>query len=88
MKEQGYDTGGTDAWMGMWGAAGIPAAQQQRMANALNAVVSSAEFKQITIDRFAAVAEFRERAVMDRQLRYELSHWEPIIKASGFKPQS
>lgn len=88
MKEQGYDTGGSDAWMGMWGAAGIPAAEQQRMANALNSVVSTPEFKQIATDRFVAVAEFRERSVMDRQLRYELSHWEPIIKASGFKPSS
>lgn len=87
MKEQGYDTGGSDGWMGMWGAAGIPASEQQRVANALNAAISTPEFKQIAADRFVAVAEFRERTVMDRQLRYELSHWEPIIKVSGFKPQ-
>ena len=86
MKEQGFDTGGTDGWMGLWGAAGIPMAEQQRVANALATVVASPEFKEAAVSRFVAVAEFRERTVVDRQLRYELNHWEPIIKASGFKP--
>ncbi len=87
MKEQGFDTGGTDGWMGLWGAAGIPAAEQQRLANALATVVGTSDFKEQAVNRFVAVAEFRERPVVDRQLRYELSHWAPIIKASGFKPQ-
>ena len=86
MREQGFDTGGTDGWMGLWGAADIPVAEQQRLANALAAVVASPDFKEQAGNRFVAVAEFRERAVVDRQLRYELSHWGPIIKASGFKP--
>jgi tripartite-type tricarboxylate transporter receptor subunit TctC len=31
---------------------------------------------------------FRNAAEMDRLQRAELAHWEPIIKASGFKPDS
>jgi tripartite-type tricarboxylate transporter receptor subunit TctC len=87
MKEQGFDTGGTDGWMGMWGPAGVPAAEVNRIANALQAVLVSPEVKEQIVNRFVAVAEFREGPIVDRQLRYELSHWDPIIKASGFKPQ-
>ena len=87
MKEQGFDTGGTDGWMGMWGPAGVPAAEVNRIANALQAVLATPEVKEQIVNRFVAVAEFREGPVVDRQLRYELSHWGPIIKASGFTPQ-
>ncbi len=87
MKEQGFDTGGTDGWMGMWGPAGVPRAEVDRIANALQAVLASPEVKEQIVNRFVALADFREGALVDRQLRYELSHWEPIIKASGFKPQ-
>lgn len=87
MKEQGFDTGGTDGWMGMWGPAGVPAAEVNRIASALQAVLATPEVKEQIVNRFVAVAEFREGPVVDRQLRYELSHWGPIIKASGFTPQ-
>jgi tripartite-type tricarboxylate transporter receptor subunit TctC len=86
MKEQGFDTGGTDGWMGMWGPAGVPRAEVDRIASALQAVLATPEVKDQIVNRFVAVAEFREGSVVDRQLRYELRHWDPIIKASGFKP--
>lgn len=87
MKEQGFDTGGTDGWMGMWGPAGVPRAEVDRIANALQAILAMPDVKEQVVNRFVAVADFREGPVVDRQLRYELSHWDPIIRASGFKPQ-
>jgi tripartite-type tricarboxylate transporter receptor subunit TctC len=86
MAEQGFDTGGSNGWMGMWGPAGLPRAELERMQNALRTVLDMADVKQAILTNFVQVAEFRGGADVDKQLKSELDHWGPIIKASGFKP--
>lgn len=87
LAEQGFDTGGTDGWMGMWGPAGMPKAELERMQVAIKSVLEAPDVKEMMLSKFIALADYRTGADADKQLKYELDHWGPIIKASGFKPQ-
>jgi tripartite-type tricarboxylate transporter receptor subunit TctC len=86
MAEQGFDTGGGNGWMGMWAPANLPRAELERMQAALKVVLEQPDVKELTISKLLQVAEYRSAAEVDRQLKAELDHWGPIIKASGFKP--
>lgn len=87
MAEQGFDTGGDDGWMGLWGPAKMPAAEVQRLQEALKQVLAMPDVKDTLLTKFLQVPDFRPGSEVDRTLQAELAHWEPIIKASGFKPQ-
>ena len=87
MAEQGFDTGGDDGWMGMWGPAGLPAAEVDRMQRALQFVLGLPEVKEMMLTRFLQAADYQPGAAVDKTLAAELAHWGPIIKASGFTPQ-
>lgn len=87
MPEQGFDTGGDDAWMGLWGPAKLNPAELERMQKALQAVLSLPEVKELMMGKLLQVADYQPGAAVDKQLAAELAHWGPIIKASGFKPQ-
>jgi tripartite-type tricarboxylate transporter receptor subunit TctC len=87
MAEQGFDTGGEDAWMGLWGPARLPEAELARMQKALQFVLNLPEVKEIMQTRLLQVADYAPGSWADKQLQAELAHWAPIIKASGFKPQ-
>lgn len=87
MAEQGFDTGGDDGWMGMWGPAGLPAAEVDRMQRALQFVLGLPEVREMMLTRFLQAADYQPGAAVDRTLAAELAHWGPIIKASGFTPQ-
>lgn len=86
MLEQGFDTGGTNGWMGMWGPAGLPKAELERMQAALKQVLDLPDVKRAILDNFVQLADYQPGSEVDKQLQYELAHWGPIIKASGFKP--
>ncbi len=86
MAEQGFDTGGDDGWMAVWGPAKLPKAELERMQNALKTVLNSPEIKEILLTKFLQVSDYQSGADVDRQLQAELAHWGPIIKASGFTP--
>lgn len=87
MAEQGFDTGGDDGWMGVWGPAKMPAAEVQRLQDALRQVLAMPDVKDTLLTKFLQVPDFRPGSEVDKSLQAELAHWEPIIKASGFKPQ-
>jgi tripartite-type tricarboxylate transporter receptor subunit TctC len=87
MAEQGFDTGGDDGWMGMWGPAGLPAAEVERMQRALQFVLGLPEVKEMMLTRFLQAADYQPGSAVDKALAAELAHWGPIIKASGFTPQ-
>jgi tripartite-type tricarboxylate transporter receptor subunit TctC len=87
MAEQGFDTGGDDGWMGLWGPAKLAPAELDRMQNALKTVLGQPEVKDQMMSRLLQVADYRPGAEVDKTLQAELAHWAPIIKASGFKPQ-
>ncbi len=87
MAEQGFDTGGDDNWMGMWGPARLPAAELARMQDALRQVLAQPATRELMVQRLLQVADYRPGAEVDRLLAAELAHWGPIIKASGYKAQ-
>lgn len=87
MAEQGFDTGGDDAWMGVWGPAKMPAAEVQRLQDALKQVLAMPDVKDTLMTKFLQVPDFRPGPEVDKSLQASLAHWGPIIKASGFKPQ-
>ena len=86
MAEQGFDTGGDDAWMGMWGPAKLDPEQLQRMQRALEFVLQLPDVKDTMMNKLLQVADYAPGAVIDKMLADELAHWGPVIKASGFKP--
>jgi tripartite-type tricarboxylate transporter receptor subunit TctC len=86
MAEQGFDTGGTNGWMGVWTSAKTPKADVLRMQVALKQVLEQPEIKELIVSKFVQVADYKGSAEVDKQLRDEIAHWGPIIKASGFVP--
>lgn len=86
MAEQGFDTGGGNGWMGVWGPAKLPKEELDRMQNAIKAVLGTPEMKEMLLTKFLQVSDFKPGAEVDKDLQAELAHWGPVIKASGFKP--
>lgn len=84
--EQGIDVTSGEGWTGMWAKAGTPAAEVQRMEKAIAQVLQMPDVREVLSQRLMVNPVFRNSAQMDALQRAELTHWEPIIKASGFKP--
>lgn len=87
MAEQGFDTGGDNGWMGIWGPAKLPKAELERFQAALRQVLAQPEVKELLLAKFVQIADYRGTEEVDKQLKSELAHWGPVIKASGFTPQ-
>lgn len=87
MPEQGFDTGGNDGWMAVWGPAGLPKTEVARMQKAIQRVMAQPDVKDVLQSKFVQLADYRSGAEVDRQLKAELAHWGPVIQASGFTPQ-
>lgn len=85
--EQGIDVTSGEGWTGMWAKAGTPAAEITRMQNAIREILQMPEVRDTMTQRLWAQPLLRAGADMDALQRAELAHWEPIIKASGFKPE-
>ena len=85
--EQGIDVTSGEGWTGMWAKTGTPAAEVQRMEKAIAQVLQMPEVKEVLSQRLMVNPVFRNSGQMDALQRAELAHWEPIIKASGFKPE-
>jgi tripartite-type tricarboxylate transporter receptor subunit TctC len=85
--EQGINVTSGEGWTGMWARAGTPAAEVQRVQNAVRQALATPEVKDLLSQRLWAHPHFRTGAELDTLQRAELAHWAPIIKASGFKPE-
>lgn len=86
--EQGVDVTGGDGWTGLWAKAGTPAAEVERVQRAVQKILAQAEVQQTLSGKLSVQPHFRDGRAMAALQREELLHWEPIIKASGFKPES
>jgi tripartite-type tricarboxylate transporter receptor subunit TctC len=84
--EQGIDVTSGEGWTGMWARAGTPAAEIERMQKAVQQALQMPEVREQLSRHLWVQPHFRTGAEMDQLQRAELAHWEPIIKASGFKP--
>ena len=81
LKELGIDLV-VDGWYGVYAPAGLPEAQQQALAKALEtAVMKQEDFLQRNAMR---AAPLRPEQLAQLQ-RTEAAQWEPWVKASGFK---
>jgi tripartite-type tricarboxylate transporter receptor subunit TctC len=87
MQEQGIPVATGDAWTAMWAPAKTPPAELERMQRALQAVLAKPDVKELLMSRLQVVPHFRNAQEMARLQRDELATWEPIIKASGFRPE-
>jgi tripartite-type tricarboxylate transporter receptor subunit TctC len=86
--EQGVDVSGGEGWTGMWAKAGTPAADVERVQRAVQKILALPEVQQTLSGKLSVQPHFRDGRAMAALQREELAHWEPIIKASGFKPES
>lgn len=85
--EQGFAITSGEGWTGMWTRAGAPAAQVERVRAAVQQVLQMPEVKEVLAGKLGVSPHFRNGAELETLQRNELAHWEPIIKASGFKPE-
>ena len=83
--EQGIDVTSGEGWTAMWAKAGTPAAEVQRMQAAVKQVLEMPDVRELMIHRLWAFPDFRNGTETEARQRTELAHWDPIIKASGFR---
>lgn len=86
--EQGLDVRLGEAWNAMWAPGRTPPGDMQRMRSALQKVLAAPAMRDLLMNKLACVPAFRDGSEMARLQRAELEAWEPIIRASGFKPES
>ncbi len=87
LAEQGVAVSSGDGWTAMWAPARTPAEAIERMQRALQKVLAAADVRELLMTRLAVQPHYRGAAEMERAQRAEIAYWEPIIKASGFKPE-
>lgn len=85
--EQGIPVTSGEAWTGMWAPGRTPAAEVERMQRALQKVLAQPAVRETLMTRLMVSPNYLGGAEMAALQKAELAHWEPIIKASGFKPE-
>lgn len=86
--EQGIAVTSGEAWTGLWARAGTPPAAVERVQRAVQKILVQPEVVETLTTRLWVQPHYRGSAEMAALQRAELAHWEPIIAASGFKPES
>jgi tripartite-type tricarboxylate transporter receptor subunit TctC len=84
--EQGFNASSGDGWTAMWAPAKTPPVEIARMQQALQKILANPQVKDYLMTRLAVVPHYRNAQEMAQAQREELATWEPIVKASGFKP--
>lgn len=85
--EQGYRVSSGDGWTAMWAPAKTPPTEIARMQQALQKILANPQVKDYLMTRLAVMPHYRNAQEMAKAQRDELATWEPIVKASGFKPE-
>jgi tripartite-type tricarboxylate transporter receptor subunit TctC len=85
--EQGIKLTSGEGWTGMWAPAKTPPAEIERMQRALQKVLAAPAMRELLTTRLAVVPDYHNGTELAATLHKELAYWEPIIKASGFKPE-
>ena len=87
MAEQGIKVAGGEGWTAMWAPIKTPAAEIERMQRALQKVLATPQVRDALITRLSVMPDYLNGQQMAKRQRDELALWEPVIKASGFKPE-
>ena len=74
-------------WFGAFMPANTPAAVLQATAEALRVALQTADVRE-TWDKTALVVESSEPAQLAAAMRSEHEFWGPLVKASGFTPET
>jgi tripartite-type tricarboxylate transporter receptor subunit TctC len=85
--EQGIDVTSGEGWTAMWARAGTPPAEVQRVQAAVQQVLQQPDVRNLMMKNLWVSPKFRDAAETVALQRAELAHWEPIIKASGFRAE-
>jgi tripartite-type tricarboxylate transporter receptor subunit TctC len=85
--EQGIDVTSGEGWTAMWARAGTPPAEVQRVQAAVQQVLQQPDVRNLMMKNLWVTPKFRDAAETAALQRAELAHWEPIIKASGFRAE-
>jgi tripartite-type tricarboxylate transporter receptor subunit TctC len=72
----------------MWARAGTPAAEIERVQRAVQKILNLPEVRQVMTQNLQVLPWYRDSRGMAAMQREDLEIWEPMIKASGFKPES
>ncbi len=84
--EQGFNVSSGDGWTAMWAPAKTPSAELARVQAALQKVLTQPEVREHMMKNLSVMPHFRNAEEMAKAQREELAVWEPVIKASNFKP--
>jgi tripartite-type tricarboxylate transporter receptor subunit TctC len=87
MAEQGVKVAGGEGWTAMWAPIKTPAAEIERMQRALQKVLATPQVRDTLVTRLSVMPHYLNGPQMAQRQRDELAVWEPVIKASGFKPE-
>ena len=87
MSEQGIAVSSGDGWTAMWAPARTPPEAIERMQRALKKLLAAPELRELFTAKLAVTPHYRDAQEMERVQRAEIAYWEPVIKASGFKPE-
>lgn len=87
MAEQGIPVLSSEGWTAMWAPVRTPAAQIQRMQQALQKVLALPQVRETLTTRLSVLPDYRDDKQTAARQRAELAAWEPVVKASGFKPE-
>lgn len=85
--EQGIRVTSGEAWTGLWAPPKTPPAEVERMQRAVQKVLAQPATREVLTQRLAVVPSYLGGAEMNAKLKAELAYWEPVIRASGFKPE-
>lgn len=85
--EQGINYEIGDAWIGMWGRAGTPKQQLERMEAAVKQVLSMPDVRSMMTTKFLMEPFFHSSKELEQMQQRELRMWTPIIKSSGFQAE-
>lgn len=85
MLEQGYKVTQGEAFMGLWSTKKTPAAERQKMEDAIKKAIANPSFKERMLQANMA-PDFGSGDEMDKQVRSLIQFWTPVVKESGFKP--
>jgi len=86
LAEQGLQVPDAEGWTAVWAPAKTPAADVARMQSALKQVLDMPDVRELLATKLSVLADYRDGAQTAERQRAELATWEPIVKASGFKP--
>lgn len=85
LAEQGVNVVAGETWAGMWANAKAPAAETEKVRNAVKKTLADPAVIKTLANNYSSVSRFRSGEEMRELEKSELAYWGSVVKASGFK---